>query len=246
MDFFSGRGVKFYEFSVKLMELMWLNVLVLITSLPIFTIGASFSAMHTVLIKIYRDEEDKITQEYFSAFKNNFKQATLLWLIYLGVFGLLLLDDFAMRLLENPTLKYLDILVPVLAFVTILSMCWAFVLQCRYKLSIKDIFLFSFTRVIAFPFRSIFMALTLIVPLLIAYYFPGLLITVFLLGLSVPGILSTCFYNRALMIMEDDSEKQEQETEEETEDEDSEEEDSEEDVEEETVITEENSEDANQ
>ena len=216
MDFFSGRGAKFYEFCVKLMELMWLNVLVLVTSLPIFTIGASFTAMHTVLVKIYRDEESGITKDYFAAFKSNFKQATLLWLIYLGVFLLLLLDDYAMRLLNNSSLKYLDILVPVLAFITSLSMCWAFVLQSRYKLSIKDVLVFSFTRIIAFPFRTIFMALTLIVPLVVANYFPGLLIMVFLLGITVPGILSTCFYNHALDVMEDDSEKQPAEGEEQT------------------------------
>lgn len=207
MEFFSGRGAKFYEFSVKLMELMWLNLLVLITSLPIFTIGASFTAMHTVLVKIYRDEEDKIASEFFSAFKKNFKQAILIWLIYLGVYGILLLDDYAMRLLDNPSLKYLDLLVPVLAFITTLSLCWVFVLQSRYKLTIKDTIVFSFTRIIAFPIRTLFMAITLIVPLLFAWYLPGLMIMVFIMGISVPGILSTCFYNHALDVMEDDSDK---------------------------------------
>ena len=207
MDFFSGRGAKFYEFSVKLMELMWLNVLVVITSLPILTIGASFTAMHTVLVKIYRDEEDGITRAFFSAFKKNFKQATLIWLIYLGVFTVLMLDDYAMRLLENPSLKYLDLLVPVLAFITILSLCWVFVLQSRYKLTIKDTIVFSFTRIIAFPIRTLFMAFTLVVPVLIARYMPGMMILVFIVGISVPGILSTCFYNHALNVMEDDSDK---------------------------------------
>ena len=222
MDFFSGRGAKFYEFSVKLMELMWLNVLVFVTSLPVITIGASFSAMHTVLVKIYRDEEDKITREFFSAFKQNFKQATLIWLIYLGIFAVLILDDFAMRLLENDSLKYLDLLVPVLTFITILSLCWVFVLQSRYKLTIKDTIVFSFTRIIAFPIRTLFMALSLVVPFAIAYYFDGLTIVVFLMGITVPGILSTCFYNHALNVMEDDSEMH-QEEEADAEDEDEEE-----------------------
>lgn len=210
MNIFTGRGAKFYEFCVKLMELMGLNFLVLITSLPIFTIGASFSAMHTVLVKIYRDEEDKITREFFSAFKKNFKQATLIWLIYLGIFAILLLDDFALRLLENPSLNYLNLLVPVLAFITILSLCWVFVLQSRYKLTIKDTIVFSFTRIIAFPIRTLFMAATLIVPFLFALYLRGMMILVFIMGISVPGILSTCFYNHALNVMEDDSDRAEE------------------------------------
>ena len=210
MNIFTGRGAKFYEFCVKLMELMGLNFLVLITSLPIFTIGASFSAMHTVLVKIYRDEEDKIAREFFSAFKKNFKQATLIWLIYLGIFGILLLDDYALRLLDDPSLNYLNLLVPVLAFITILSLCWVFVLQSRYKLTIKDTIVFSFTRIIAFPIRTLFMAATLVVPVLFAVYMEGMMILVFIMGISVPGILSTCFYNHALNVMEDDSDRVEE------------------------------------
>lgn len=211
MNIFTGRGAKFYEFCVKLNELMWLNLLVVLTSLPIFTIGASFTAMHTVLVKIYRDEEDKITKEFFAAFKSNFKQATLIWLIYMGIFTVLILDYGAFENLNDPSLRYLSILVPVLGFITILSLCWAFVLQSRYKLSIKDIFVFSFTRIIAFPLRTLLMAATLIVPFLIAWYMPGLLIVVFIFGISVPGILGTCFYNYALKVMEDDSDRQPEE-----------------------------------
>ncbi|MBE6975991.1 MAG: DUF624 domain-containing protein [Ruminococcaceae bacterium] len=212
MDFISGRGAKFYEFCTKMYELMWLNVLVFVTSLPIVTIGASFSAMHYVLVKIYRDEEEKITKDFFKSFGKNFLQATLIWLIYLAIFGFLLTLDYIRRLLQNPTLEYLKLLVPVLAFIAILSLCWVFVLQSRYKLSIKDIFAFSFTRIIAFPIRTIFMALTLILPVVFVCIAPGLAIIAVLLGISVPGILSTCFYNKALEVMEDDSAKEQPET----------------------------------
>ena len=207
MNFFLGRGTKFYDFCVKLSELMWLNLLVFLTSLPIITIGASFSAMHTVLVKIYRDEEEKITGEFFSAFGKNFKQATLIWLIYLGVFGILMLDDWALHSLNNDSLKYLNLMVPVLTFIALLSLCWVFVLQSRYKLTIKDTIVFSFTRIIAFPIRTLGMFFTLFAPLLLAYYMPTLTILVFLFGITVPGILGTCFYNHALNVMEDDSER---------------------------------------
>jgi len=42
-----------------------------------------------------------------------------------------------------------------------------------------------------------------------------LLILVFIMGITVPGILSTCFYNHALNVMEDDSEKVQENAEEE-------------------------------
>ena len=205
MNFIFGRGTKFLQFATKLSELMWLNFLVFICSLPIFTIGAASSAMHTVLIQIHRDEEDKITSTFFRAFVKNFKQATLVWLIYLAVYFLLWVDYRAMQVLEDSTLKYLELLVPVLAFITTLSFSWAFVLQCRYNLSIKDIFIYSFTRIIAFPIRTLSMGLCIILPLAFALMFQSYQILVVLLGITVPGILQTCFYNKALRIMEDDS-----------------------------------------
>lgn len=217
MNFFSDNGgSKFFRFATKLSELMWLNILTFICCIPIITVGSAFTAMHTVLVQIYRDDEDKITRSFFSAFKKNFGQSTLIWLIYMAFYGLLLVENWAMRALGNPTLKYLEILVPVLAFIGALSLCWVFVLQSRYKLTLKDTIVYSFTRIIAFPIRTLFMAVTLIVPLLFVLYVPQMAIVVFVLGITGPGILSTCFYNYALRVMEDDisKKKPDEETEE--------------------------------
>ncbi|MBP3479631.1 MAG: YesL family protein [Oscillospiraceae bacterium] len=207
MNFLFGRGQKFYQFATKLAELMWLNFLVFLCSIPVLTIGAATSAMHHVLIQIYRDEEQKITRTFFSAFKKNFGQATLVWLIYLAFYFFLLLDNWALRALDNPSLKYLNIFVPAMVFISAMGLSWSFVLQGRYALSIKEIFSFSFTRIIAFPIRSLFMALCIILPVVFALYLPQYLIIVVLMGITVPGILQTCFYNKALLIMEDDSDE---------------------------------------
>ena len=209
MNFIFGRGTKFLEFATKLSELMWLNFLTFLCCLPVFTIGAATSAMHTVLIQIFRDEESQITATFFKAFKKNFKQATLVWLIYLAAYLLLWLDHRAMQVLEYSTLNYLDLFVPVMVFIITLSFSWAFVLQCRYNLTIKDIFIFSFTRIIAFPIRTLFMGLCIILPIAFALIFPSYQILVVLLGIAVPGITQTCFYNKALKVMEDDSAKEE-------------------------------------
>ena len=209
MNFIFGRGTKFLEFATKVSELMWLNFLTFLCCLPIFTIGAATSAMHTVLIQIYRDEESQITATFFKAFKRNFKQATLVWLIYFAAYFLLWVDHRAMQVLENSTLNYLDLFVPVMVFIITLSFSWAFVLQCRYNLTIKDIFIFSFTRIIAFPIRTLFMGLCIILPIAFALIFPSYQILVVLLGIAVPGITQTCFYNKALKVMEDDSAKEE-------------------------------------
>ncbi|MCD8068175.1 MAG: YesL family protein, partial [Lachnospiraceae bacterium] len=83
---------KFMRALSKLADLMWVNILTLVCCIPIFTIGASFTAMHTVVYKLYKNEEGYITREFFKAFKSNFRQSTLMWLIYL-ILGLVLCGD---------------------------------------------------------------------------------------------------------------------------------------------------------
>ena len=66
----------------KMADLMWLNILTLICCIPVVTAGASLTAMHYMALKIVRNEECYITKGFFKSFKENFKQATLIWLLW--------------------------------------------------------------------------------------------------------------------------------------------------------------------
>lgn len=208
MELLMGKGQKFFAFATKLAQLMWLNILTIVCSLPIITVGAAFTAMHRVLVDIYRDEDNKITKTYFVSFKKNFWQATKIWLLYLVFYAILLADYWALKALDNNAIRYLNILLPVLVLISSLSLSWVFVMQSRYTLSTKDTIAFSFTRIIAFPLRTLCMGATLLAPFVLTIYFPRFFILVPLLGISGPGIIGTCFYNKALKIMEDDGEEE--------------------------------------
>lgn len=64
-----------------LTDLMGLNLLWLLASLPVFTVGASSSAAYAVLLRYVRDGSVPVTKTFFRCFKENFLQATLLWLL---------------------------------------------------------------------------------------------------------------------------------------------------------------------
>ncbi len=40
----------------KMADLMWLNILTMVCCIPVFTIGASLTALHYMALKIVRDE----------------------------------------------------------------------------------------------------------------------------------------------------------------------------------------------
>ena len=77
---------------MKLCYACYLNLLWFLCSLPIFTIGASTTALYYVCLKIVRDEEHHVGTLFFRAFRENFRQSTVLWLILLAV-GLFLAGD---------------------------------------------------------------------------------------------------------------------------------------------------------
>ncbi len=91
MKFFSYES-KFSQLLMKICYAAYLNLLWLVCSLPIITIGASTTALYYACLKIIRDEEGYAAAQFFRSFKANFKQATVIWLIMLGA-GLFLGAD---------------------------------------------------------------------------------------------------------------------------------------------------------
>lgn len=86
--FFSSENpaMRFLSF---LCDMMYINFLFIICCLPVFTIGASITAMYSVLFKHIRGEAPTISKAFFGAFKENFKKST-----FFGVPIILLLIFF--------------------------------------------------------------------------------------------------------------------------------------------------------
>ncbi len=78
------------RFLVKVCDILILGLLWFLCSIPIFTIGASTTAAYYVTLKIVRNEEGYTVRSFFHAFKSNFKQATIIWLLLLLVLALTL------------------------------------------------------------------------------------------------------------------------------------------------------------
>ena len=100
MKFFSYES-KFSQLVLMLCQSCLLNVLWFICSIPIVTIGASTTALYYVCLKIVRGEEQYVIPMFFRSFKENFRQATQLWLIMLGAGFLLGTDGYILSHLRT-------------------------------------------------------------------------------------------------------------------------------------------------
>lgn len=80
---FLSPDSKFMVLVNRFADLIILNILFLLTSLPVFTIGAGSAAMYTLCFRMVKHREGGIVKAYFRAFRENFRQGTALWLLFL-------------------------------------------------------------------------------------------------------------------------------------------------------------------
>lgn len=187
------------RFLTKLFDLVWLNILTMICALPVVTAGASFTAMHYVLLHMARNEEGYIARSFFKAFRQNFRQATLVWLmvlpvllVYAGIYVFFGKNaDGSLNAAGIAVLAACVLLLPFLLFL--------FPLLARFETSIRQ--LFRNTAVITFGSAktSILMLLIhLVVWYAIWKWFAYIAFLIPMLFFTLPGYISALLYSPVL------------------------------------------------
>lgn len=77
-----NHETKIIDMLSRIFELLLLNLLFVLTSLPLVTIGASLTALFAVNLKMVRNEESYIIKEYFHAFRQNLMPAAISFLLF--------------------------------------------------------------------------------------------------------------------------------------------------------------------
>lgn len=187
------------QFLKKMSDLVILNLLFLISCIPVITIGASLSAMYYVNLKIIRGEDPYIWRNYWKAFRENFKQSTVVWLVFLVIFIFLKLDFDIINAQESgwfPGLKNVLLVISaflISVFIYVFPIISHFV--CTTKQAVKNAALMSLGHL---PFTLLLLILH------IGVYFIagmsvnalGMAITVGLIcGFSTISLTACIFFN---------------------------------------------------
>lgn len=185
-----------WSFMGKVADLVILNILAFVCSIPIFTIGASWTAMYFVTIKIVRKEEGYVIRDFFRSFKENFKQATIIWLLVLVVAAIFAGDFLIYRMMPDQIPKFIMIVVAVLAYLLLGTVVYVFPVLSRFdntiKNTIKNAFILSIANI---PFTILFIIL-LVLPIVIALFVIELAPILILMGISLPAYLSSMMFVR--------------------------------------------------
>lgn len=130
---------KFFTGISKVSDTIVLNILFVICSIPIVTIGASITALYSVSMKITRDEDAYAMKEFIKQFKQNFKQSTIIWLILL-VIGLFIGMDFYLcnSILNNAVGMVFKFIFTIVSVVLLFVLVYSFPLIARFENSLKN------------------------------------------------------------------------------------------------------------
>lgn len=124
----------------KIGDMICLNVMWVICCIPIITIGASTTALYTVMLRMVKNEEGYIFRGFLKAFKSNFKQSTLIWLILL-LLGIVWTVDFRVAgFIPGMAGIILSAIFLALGFILLSVMIYIFPLTARYENGIKATF----------------------------------------------------------------------------------------------------------
>lgn len=191
----------------KLADLIYLNVLTVICCIPIITVGASMTALHYVLLKIVKNEEGYITKSFFKSFRQNFKEATLIWLILLLAICILTGDFLIFRYSQIDFPGWLQIVLIAVAILILFATMHLFPLLSRYENSIMNTYKNSlFMGILNLP-KTVVMMLCWTLPVIIIIFIPQIAPVALVLGISGPAFLNALLYKKSFQRFEPENDK---------------------------------------
>lgn len=184
-------------------DLMILNILILMCSIPIITMGPALTGAHYVALKMVRGEENYIVKGFFKSFKENFKQGVILGFVMFFIAAIIVADLFIIFILELNIHFVFIVLLLVTTIIGTLGSMLIFPVLAKFDnksiIIIKNSFIFS---IMMLP-KTLLMLGAYLLPLVISYYSWEVFPVIMLLGISTPIYVSAMLYNKLFKKVED-------------------------------------------
>lgn len=175
---------RFWSFMEKIVNLCVLSFLWVLFSLPVITAGASTAALFHYTLKLAKDEEGYVAKTFFRAFKKNFLQATILWLLILFAGAFLVLDLYYCQFMTGlgavrwaVTFGLVSLLI-----VYFLTIIYVFPLLAFFQTQVKKCIAHSFVMAMGNLYVSVTIVVIYVVSAVASYFIPVLFMVWFTLA----------------------------------------------------------------
>lgn len=115
------------------------NLMFCLLSIPVFTAGAALAALYVCMQAILEDDEDDvIIKQYFTAFRENFRQATVIWMLCISVFIFLGIYYLTISGMTGMAGKMYRISFFLMCILFLCGFQYLFPMQARYRNTVKN------------------------------------------------------------------------------------------------------------
>ena len=143
-------------------DIILLNLIYILTCLPLITIGAANTALFYAADQL-QENLGNLIPNYFHAFKSNFRKSTLIWLILAGIFSILLVNYNITKMMPAPLNTILSIIYIAFGVLCLVFYIYIFPILALQESNSKHLIKIAFLLAASqFPKTLLFLVLLLI------------------------------------------------------------------------------------
>lgn len=190
----------------QIVDLAWVSILWLVFSIPLVTMGASTTALYYTVTKVVRHHRGYIWREFWGSFKSNFKQSTLIWILYLLAMIIFYVDIKVMGAMGNTAASVLQYTFVVGMVMVTAVLFYALAYTARFDQDVKHILINS----VLMSFRHLPKTLLLLLVAALAALSVYLMGLAFVLAPAIAAILDSMILESIFVryMSEEDREKE--------------------------------------
>lgn len=191
----------------KLTDLLLLNLLFMLSCIPIVTIGSSVTALYSVTLKMVKNEEGYITRDFRRAFVRHLKKSILLGAILFAIGIFLVFDIYYYVFSSGREVSYIVKYLFYLFFICYLFLgSYVFVILGEFNSTVKNTLISSIQYAVRFLPYTLGIVFFNMLGILLVFLFPETLayvLTVLLFGgFSCTAYINSCIFHKVLCKIE--------------------------------------------
>ena len=170
---------KFFQGINKIVDCVCLSFLWVLLCIPVVTAGAATTALYYTVNKVIRNNRSYIWKEFWHAFRTNFKQSTLVWLILIFIYVIMGIDCYIMFQYAKAGVSYGSLYIVFAVLMLIVTM-WAnylFPYMARFENTLKAVLKNCVIMALLNLGKSVVLLVLFLAALVVTYvFFPAIMI----------------------------------------------------------------------
>ncbi len=194
---------KFFEVLERTANIVVLNFLIIIFSIPIITIGPTLSASYSVALKMANGEDPKVFSEFIKRFKQDFKISTVVWMLLILLGIVLSVDFYFSNMISNKTISDMFRFIFTIASVILMFIfTYVFALISKFDNTVKNTLKNSILISIQNLPYTIIMVIVNLLPIITMFLFTNqwanIILFYMVIGFGVILCVNSIFLNKIL------------------------------------------------